>query len=274
MSFTLPCEVQETDNSPLYENWGIGGTFNGAREFRVPYDFRHTVSLMLMGMEGTPPLYPDSWPGYSPAVCVGVDVRHEGKIMSNGIADANVYQWAILTAKYTTDWMFTATGLTYIEESYDTCAEPILRDNDKLYWQDLANPGQYLQLGLQECPTQIIRSQSWNVTLYNMLTVPSPLFDWTNTTNQNIVTSGTTGRTFQPETLLYVGCAPNRQIASAGATRWRIGLKFAFRQQSWNLFPRRDGVPNQFYPIYYQDPQGNYQVWKPYPVQNFSAMGI
>ena len=148
---------------------------------------------------------------------------------------ASIYEVAIVTVNYSTKFNTN----TLMDESLEPSAQFITISGSNFTWN---SDGSGPSAGDETPDVQkIIRMVDWNVTLYNLSSLPSGLITMMGDVNSADITSSTLGCLFPAETLLYLGGSPSRTFTAQDASGitspfWRLGMKFTVKKDSWNKF--------------------------------------
>jgi len=218
------------------------GTFRGSTAFKVAWADRHTFRRdVLGGMRTTdeglvyymPMLYPD----------INWAAAHETYIepMAAPVGSSrNILQYEYAKIRVEFASRDTLPSMQYSEiltvtESIEPSAEFITLPNKSLYW----STGKTNELEVDEAPAAMIRMIDWVYTIHEAPFISAAVFNLIGCCNNANVSSQSLGWVFPPETLLYSYPSLTREFTTSGAHAWEITMRFTYREQGWNRFPRR-----------------------------------
>jgi hypothetical protein len=194
----------------------------------------------------------------------GVTYSNPGNYTGGRLAE---YQHAHVTITYRTPGRNTdqqPENSTYlINETLESHAEFLSNSNDNLTWSD----GTPLDIG--EAPGIMLRSLDYCVVFQSISVLPAALLTLPGCVNSGSITSPILGLTFDPETLMFGDPALTRKYDIAtGSGIWTVNLRFHYRAQGWNKFPRKTTVTSGTF----ETIQCNGSDWKPYQSASFTPL--
>ena len=251
---------EEVAGSPTSDNWSLenNGTHTGTRQFRVNWNDRRKFIQQALGVYNpNQPMLPINFPGMQFSRAASCACQPESTLIcpTGGLIvtysnmpndDSPTYEKALITVNYSSRYNTNA----LIDESLEPSAQFLTLDNNTLFWD---SGGTTTPLDGVEVPQKIIRMVDWNVTLYNLRSLPTGLISMMGNTNNAAITSATLGCTFAQGTLLFLGGQPSRTFLAQDASGltapfWKLNMKFTAKQYDWNLFYRRgDPTPQAIY---------------------------
>jgi len=123
-------------------------------------------------------------------------------------------------------------------ERFEGASEFLTVNNRKLYWGTGASK---VLLDQTEAPSLIVRMMDWVYTLSKVKTFPTAILDLGGCVNDAEVVSHTLNKTFAAGTLLCGNPQISREYhTGAGTDYFTITLRFTYRPNGWNKFPRTD----------------------------------
>lgn len=131
------------------------------------------------------------------------------------------------------------TGIVYVTEAIEPASEFLTLPYEKVYWSDdvVINAG--------ESPSKLMRMSDWVYTIHYAASIPSWVWTHPGTVNNATVYSRQFDRNFPAETLLCGNPSMAREITSEGTTAWTLTIRFTYKAEGWNKFPRTDKTTNK-----------------------------
>ena len=266
---SITVSFQEESGSPSNEVADFMGGFKAVRRLRCAWRDRIKLANQLRGYTAGVFSEPATYPDVSGAYVQTVAIEPAGDRVTNssGLPD---YEWAILTVEYEQAAIESNEDGVWAKDSFSPAAEFMTRDQTDLYWaSDGTDPVKKI-----EAPGVIIRMTEWVIVQHNMQYVPVELNDYIGFVNSIQLISASTGRVFEPETILFNGAAQEQQWTQDGPSGWTVTYAFLVRQnnQPWNKFFKSadDKEPSEIYgpvpsaPIGAAGPR-----WEPYQSADF-----
>jgi hypothetical protein len=239
----------EIAGSPRNES-ATDNEFTATRELKLAWSDRGTFIGEILGT---------AYPTVSAAKAVRVAFQPFGG--ETGASETvAAYDHALATVEYSTNAI-----VDNISESIEPSAEFITLPAENFRW-DAADGD---ELTDDEAPGKLIRKLDYVLTRHNVTTVPSDVLSLVGYVNNAAVsptTSGISAWSFAAETLLYTPPTMSRTIDSAGASKWKVTLRFSYQPWTWNKFWRAD--TQAWSEIYV----AGGAVYKNYPSGNFSTL--
>ncbi len=199
-----------------------------------------TIHYML------PQAFPDSYGLY----CNKVRIQPFGAPIDSGDTKIMAYTKSRLVVSYKPVPLPESGGAPQaqilVSESIDPVAEFLTMPNRKLYWDN----AQAVELSADEAPGIIIHMVDWVYTIHQLPYIPSEVFTKIGYCNSASVVSKGLGKTFEAETLLYNPPSASREIDSFGFYAWSLTMRFTYRPQGWNKFPKAGEHSLDFRVIY------------------------
>lgn len=138
--------------------------------------------------------------------------------------------------------------VTYINESVEPAAEFLTLSTKGLYW---GTGEDKKELIASEAPAIIVRMVDWVYTLYRIKTIPNWIWTYPGCVNDGNIISRRLNRIFAAGTLLCGNPALSKEVTSEGTRSWTITVRFTYRPEGWNKFPRvSEGGALSFETIY------------------------
>ena len=146
----------------------------------------------------------------------------------------NRYVYAQVTISYETPSYELGADVdtVYVSESLEPASEFLTMKTEGLGYSD----GVALDDG--EAPGKIIRMMDWVYTIHELNEIPPEIIVYPGFVNLFPVESKSLGLTFPIGTLLFGNPSLERKYTSDGATAWTVTLRFTYRPNGWNYFPR------------------------------------
>ena len=189
-----------------------GGYFDGRRQLKVAW---LEAAALLNALENT------SWP-YSdgPNSCTPSEatIRPFPGCQQRGSGSLASYEYALVDVLYTTRGPRWINNQKVTEEINPFAKALPVRPEGKLFWND----------GTAVTNNVILRENGlqYDITFNDLTSMPSAVTDYCGYANSNTVTSLTLGRSFAPETLLYVG--PKVTAVYSWGHLPRYNVKYSF----------------------------------------------
>lgn len=124
----------------------------------------------------------------------------------------------------------------------------------------------------EEAPTRLIIGLDYIIRWVGLETVPTAFFDAVDHVNSLDITTSA-GKTFAPETLLCQSPVISRTVTTAAAEPlWEVEARFSYRKDGWNKFWSPQHAA--FREIYLFKPfdEATGEVYKNFPLYDFTAM--
>lgn len=234
--------IQELEGYPQ-ESEGEG-KFSATRKLLVDWPARELLRSALLTWPGAIYPYRSDWN----VRCRHVNVEPWAGISeSGGLAS---YQWAILTAEYSTPNIGDAqpypankdpekylTPSCAISETWASSVEGIRQPYTLFTWSD----GTALES--DEAPTKPLYRGVYTLNRFYLPQVPDEAAEWVGTLNSETVTTlllfgGT--KTFAPYTLMLGPAQMGAQISPLGQQSYQVSYPFIYRAETWKKFWRGD----------------------------------
>lgn len=138
----------------------------------------------------------------------------------------------------------------------------------KLYW-DIGNPR---LINAEEAPSLMIYRATYTLTRHHLTALPTGMEALIGKCNAQPWQTKLIGRTFAPETLLFV--APRVNVVSdlAGTKKFTVSYSFTYNPNEWNRFPKPSDDGNVYFDPMYRRVGGDYVRFKPITPANLSVL--
>jgi len=163
------------------------------------------------------------------------EIEPHGGIDTNGD-----YSKAFVTIHYATT-EYEEVGTIYVTEGIEPSAEFITLGRKGLYFGTGATKVS-LEDANVEAPARILRTLDWIYTIHRAPYLPTAIWTHIGCVNNAWVYSGPLNKLFLAETLLCGNPSPEREFTNMGIPVWTITLRFSYRPEGWNKFPRTDNA--------------------------------
>jgi len=141
-------------------------------------------------------------------------------------------------------------GDDLVEEWFEPYGEMTRLNHEKLYWDtDAASP-----LDPNESPVVPYWGLNYNLTYFEIASVPANVQSFCGYANSNVVSCLTLGLSFAVGTLRYNGATVRRSWAFGTTPKFRVTYSFRYKPTGWNNFFNLDaGTGGAWMPIYNAD---------------------
>ncbi|MHA1220133.1 MAG: hypothetical protein ACTSQB_00190 [Candidatus Heimdallarchaeota archaeon] len=242
--------------------------FTGQRMLQCAWDDRWYLYKQLLGTiiaSGTTLIHrlPQRFPGVAYAYAHRINVTPAGAPIAGGSSEVLTYEKARLLVEYETARYSEVQHEVLVEEHLEPSVEFLTLPNAKLYWDD----AQTDPLRTDEAPGVPLKMIDWVYTLHFMPIIQDEVLTLVGCCNNADVYSHALDMWFYEGTLLYSYPSLDRQTTTEGVKAWDITMRFTWRPEGWNNFPKR-GEGISFKPIY----DGNGDLLEPFPPVDLSVL--
>jgi hypothetical protein len=220
------------------------GKFSATRKLLVDWPARELLRSALLTWPGAIYPYRADWN----VRCRHVNVEPWAGISeSGGLAS---YEWAILTAEYSTpnigdaqpypadkDWAKHLNPECALSETWASSVEGVRLPYTNFTWSDGTT------ILPDEAPTKPLYRGVYNLSRFYLPQVPDEAAEWVGMVNTDPITTVLLfggAKTFAPNTLMLGPCQMGAQISPTGLPSYQVSYPFIYREETWLQHWRAD----------------------------------